>query len=303
MLTVLNPASTRRADPHMHTVVQAGELTAVIGDNEAYEGHRAGYNGVHSLSSVHCQDSLFVPGIAGLNLEHLLDGRDIADPDEYFEPRRHPMDLEQIDEYTVQLHQMATPTMKVQSLTTFALREPYYLDTEFRVVLREDVLAHDYLLCFWASYLNQPADNAIYLLGRRRDERAGEGWLRFSSPAHNDHSTVCSTGAEPELPRQLVSRDSLAFNYSELAFTRPFYYGLRGEMVYAIMFDRTESVRFTHSPTGGGQGNPAWDFQLVINHCAVDREYVMRARVVYTRWVDQDDILREYERWDPLLAE
>ena len=29
---------------------RAGDLTAVIGDNEPYEGHRAGYNGVHCLT-------------------------------------------------------------------------------------------------------------------------------------------------------------------------------------------------------------------------------------------------------------
>jgi len=29
---------------------RAGDFTAVIGDNEPYEGHRAGYNGVHCLT-------------------------------------------------------------------------------------------------------------------------------------------------------------------------------------------------------------------------------------------------------------
>ncbi len=290
----------------MHQLIEAGELSAVIGDNEPYGEHRAGYNGVHSLTSVHCADSLFVPGIAGLNLEHLLDGRDVADRDLYFEPRRHPMEFEQIDECTIQLHQMTTPVMKVQSLTTFTLREPRHLDIEFRVVLREDVLTYGYLCCFWASYIHQPEDNAMYFLGRRREETAGEGWLRFSTPEHNDHSTVCHTAAEPELtqhPAWAGSRDSLAFNYSDLAYTRPFYYGLRGQMVCAIMFDRTQGIRFTHSPSGGGTGNPAWDFQWVIARCEVDREYVMRARVVYKQWEGEDEILREYERWDPLLAE
>ncbi len=287
----------------MHASIQAGELTAIIGDNEPHGEHRAGYNGVHSLVSTHQSDNLFVPTYAGLNLEHLLDGRDMPGPELYFEPRHHPMELEHLDERTAQLHQMPTPTMRVQSLTTFTLREPHYLDFDFRVVLREPVLAHDYLCCFWASYIQQPEDNAIYFGGRRREEGAGEGWLRFATPAHNDQSTVCHVDVEPELPQALTSRDSLAFNYSELAFTRAFYYGLRSEMVYAIMFDRSDQVRFTHSPSGGGVGNPAWDFQFVIRNCEVDREYQLRARVVYKRWVDREDIRREYERWDPLLGE
>jgi len=33
-----------------HETFQVGDLTTVIGDNEAYMGHRAGYNGVHRLS-------------------------------------------------------------------------------------------------------------------------------------------------------------------------------------------------------------------------------------------------------------
>ena len=287
----------------MHVALQVGELTAVIGDNEPHGEHRAGYNGVHSLRSAHRAENLFVPAYAGLNLEHLLDGRDMPDPELYFEPRQHPMELEQIDEQTVQLHQMPTPVMRAQSLTTFTLREPYYLDFDFRVVLREPVLAYDYLCCFWASYLHQPEDSAIYFSGRGRDEEVGEGWLRFATPVHNDHSTVCYVDADPELPQDLASRDSLAFNYSELAFTRPFYYGLSGEMVYAIMFDDSRRVRFTHSPSGGGVGNPAWDFQFVIADCEVDREYQLRARVIYKPWVDREDIRREYERWDPLLGE
>ena len=47
---------------------QVGDLTAVIGDNEGYEGHRAGYNGVHRLTHRTNPRSLFT--VTGLNLEH-----------------------------------------------------------------------------------------------------------------------------------------------------------------------------------------------------------------------------------------
>ena len=52
---------------------QAGDLTAVIGDNEAYDGRRSGYNGIHRLIHKTAPDSLF--GIAGLNHEHIFDGQ------------------------------------------------------------------------------------------------------------------------------------------------------------------------------------------------------------------------------------
>ena len=291
----------------MHRTIQVGELTATVGDNAGYDGHRQGYNGLHSLASVHCAESLFVDRIAGLNLEHLLDGRDMPEPDQFFEPRRQPMELEQFGERSVQLYQAATPTLKAQSLTTFRLTPPHYVDMEFRVVVREPTLHHGYLLCFWASYIRAPQDPAIYFLGRPRDQELGEGWQRLRSPEHGVRSTVCHLGVQPELKNEMASRGCLAFSYSELAFTRPFYYGRRGRMVYAVMFDLTDEARFTHSPSGGGKSpsapNPAWDFQMVIPRCEVDQEYLMHARVVYKRWVDERDLLKEYESWDPLMVE
>ena len=63
-----------------HETFRAGDLTAVIGDNEAYQGHRAGYNGVHHLIHRTNPKSLFTG--AGLNLEHIFDG----DQDLYSRP-------------------------------------------------------------------------------------------------------------------------------------------------------------------------------------------------------------------------
>lgn len=286
----------------MRVTIAAGDLTAVIGDNEAGEGQRAGYNGVQSLTSVHRADSLFVPGIAGVNLEHLLDGRDMADPESFFEPRRVPMELERVGEQAAILHQAPTPTLQVQSMTTFTLRVPHYLDIDLRLVLRAPTLRFNYLLAFWASYIDAPEDRAMYFLGRPRAEPVGEGWQRLFSEVHNDRSTVCHAGVRPELPQEL-SRPALAYSYAPMAFTRPFFYGRRRNMVFALMFDQSDDVRLTHSPTGGGGGvNPAWDFQWVLRQPVIDQEYHLRARALYKPWVGADDVLREYESWDPLLS-
>lgn len=286
----------------MQVTVSAGDLTAVVGDNESQEGQRAGYNGVQSLVSAHCPgESLFVPGIAGINLEHLLDGRDMPDDDDYFEPRRQPMEVEQLDAQSVMLHQAATPTLGVQSMTTFALRVPHYVDLDLRLVLRRETLAHDYLLAFWASYINGPESSAMRFPGRLREEQVGEGWQSLDTPEHGTASTVAAVDSEPELPHSM-SRPSLAYSYSELAWTRPFFYGRFRKMVFALMFERGHDVRFTHSPTGGGGGNPAWDFQWVLHEPQVDREYHLRARAIYKPWESEMDIWREFERWDPLLS-
>ncbi len=286
----------------MRETISAGELTAVIGDNEAHDGQRAGYNGVQSLVSAHRPgENLFVPGIAGINLEHLLDGRDMPEPESYFEPRRHPMELEKVHEQSVILHQSATPTLRVQSMTTFTLREPHYLDIDLRVVLRDDVLQNDYLLGFWASYINAPADRSMQFLGRPRIEAVGEAWAELCTEEHGAKSTVCSADVTPGLPNSM-SRPSLAYSYSDLAYTRPFFFGRRAGMVFALMFEKGHDVRFTHSPTGGGEANPAWDFQWVLHEPQVDEEYHLRARAVYRPWEHEREIRREFEHWDPLIS-
>ncbi len=286
----------------MRETVRAGDLTAVIGNNEAHEGQRAGYNGVQSLTSVHCPDeSLFVPGIAGINLEHLLDGRDMLDSDEYFEPRRVQMELEKLDAQSVMLHQDATPTLGVQSMASFSLRVPHYIDIDLRLVLRRDTLAHDYLLAFYASYINAPEELGMHFLGRAHDEPVGEGWLELDTSRHYEASTVCSIDIAPELANEMSS-ESLAFSYSELAHTRPLFFGRRGRMVFAMMFEPGHDVRLTHSPSGGGQGNPAWDFQWVLHKPRLDEEHHLRARALYKPWENERDIMREFEHWDPLLS-
>jgi hypothetical protein len=86
---------------------QIGDLTAVIGDNEAYEGHRAGYNGVHRLTHRTNPNSLFT--VTGLNLEHIFDGdQDLrGDVKVTFEPRNAPMTFTKISDSEAELHQPA----------------------------------------------------------------------------------------------------------------------------------------------------------------------------------------------------
>ncbi len=57
-----------------HDTFQVGDLTAVIGDNQAHDKHLAGYNGIHQLTHRNAPTTLFVPTVAGLNLEHIFDG-------------------------------------------------------------------------------------------------------------------------------------------------------------------------------------------------------------------------------------
>src|SRR5262245_51878721 len=91
-----------------------GDLTAVIGDNAEKGEHRAGYNGVWSLTSKSEETNVFVPIVAGFNLEHIFDGQtQDTMPDKkdiFFEPRRAKMEFRKLSKSSAELHQPLTPT-------------------------------------------------------------------------------------------------------------------------------------------------------------------------------------------------
>ena len=68
-----------------------GDITAVIGDNDSKGEHRAGYNGIWSLTHKTEPTNVFVPIVAGMNFEHIFDGETLDFPgkgsDIFFEPR------------------------------------------------------------------------------------------------------------------------------------------------------------------------------------------------------------------------
>jgi hypothetical protein len=285
--------------------LSAGELTAVIGDNSARGEHRAGYNGVWSLQSAHQPESLFVPLFAGMNLEHVMDGRDLASEDRVFEPRRAPMELHQSSDVQAELRQPPTPSTKVESWTTFTLVPPHYLDFVFRCRATEAVLPYDYVGFFWASYIQHPEDKTIHFIGKVRSDMVERmwpawhdaQWLEFRPAFQSDRATVCWEQDDPRLPHDEETRPILYTSFSHLCYVRPFYYGLCRGMCLQYMFDRTTGIRFTNGVTGAGAHNPAWDFQWIVRPVEVGDEYTMRARAVYKPFVSREDCVSEYEAW------
>ena len=66
------------------------------------------------------------------------------------------------------------------------------------------------------------------------------------------------------------------------------------------MFERTNEegeLRFAQSPSGGGKGNPAWDFVCFRRRYEVGREFSSHARAVYRRFTAPEDAARLYEKW------
>jgi len=289
----------------------AGDLTAVVGDNSADGEHRAGYNGVWSLTSVHQPENLFVPLFAGLNLEHVMDGHDLRAQDRVFEPRRAPMELRRKSETEAELHQPPTPVTKVESWTVFRLAAPHYIDFEFRVRATAPVLNHGFLGLFWASYIRSPEDKTMHFRGKVRPDAVErlwpvweeERWLEFRPAFQCDRATVCWERDEPRLPYAPQSSPILYTSHSHLCFTQPFYYAVSRGMCFQYMFDRAPGIRFTNGVTGAGECNPAWDWQWIIRPVEIGREYAMRLRVMYKPFQSRDDCVAEYEGWRAACGE
>ena len=56
-------------------------------------------------------------------------------------------------------------------------------------------------------------------------------------------------------------------------------------------------LRFAQSPSGGGTGNPAWDFVYFQRGYEVNRNFCFRARAVLRKWKDAEEVIHLYEQW------
>ncbi|RJP32300.1 MAG: hypothetical protein C4527_06285 [Candidatus Omnitrophota bacterium] len=288
---------------------QSRELQCRIGNNTSIDEHRAGYNGIFCLTSIHQPQTLFVPAYAGLNLEHVFHSAlEIENREALFEPRLAPMAFRRVDDRTAELLQPPTPLTKVESYTTFRLRDPYYIDVEFRCVPTQDVFAEGTFGLFWASYINAPHDKSIYFVqGGSSSDRPM--WQQFCTQYHNHDSTVVfeQDSFHWNFPPSLSDR-SLFSSLSQVKYALPFYYGRVRNMVWIILFADPTGIRFSHSPSGGGRtakgddSNPAWDFQFVVPDAAVGKEYSTTFRAVYKLWESRDDVLNEYRCYQEFLT-
>lgn len=284
-----------------HDTFSVGDLTAVIGDNAAHEKHRAGYNGLWSLQHRSGTRSLFVPGIAGLNLEHIFNGDDMPEREAFFEPRTAPMSFKKLSETSAELHQPPTPTFHLESWTQFELKAPHYIDMTFTCMPTQHVFHRDWIGLFWASYINAPQDKSIYFRGGWPERDAG--WSQLCTQEHNDESTVLHVNDDQKLEFE-AGRDTLFKSFSRLRFSEPYYYGRFEKHTWAVMFDRAQEVRFAHSPSGGGTNkafdttNPAWDFQWIIPEYEVAKKYTLKIRAIFREACSRAEIQSEFKRWN-----
>lgn len=288
------PARTSLTDPGVrftspakpYAILRCGPLTAVVVDNQAVDdnvlpGHRAGYSGLGALRHERQPRNLFVPAYAGLNLEHILDGTQ-QERAVLFEPRQAPMDLRVIDERTAELYQAPTPHYRVESCQRFVLLEEGVIELTFECIPRSETWQHGYLLFFWASYIDRPESLDVHFLGRPDgDPAAPIAWVRGVTPRHGELSTHRAGDDDRRFAHVEPFPLELPFSFSRYRYAEPWYFGVCRGMAFAQLFRPLDRVRFAQSPSGGGSGCPAWDFQWLIERPVVGRCYRLVMRAVY----------------------
>ncbi len=269
-------------------------VEAVIVDNRAVDdpvlpGHREGYNGLGSLKGKGIEENLFVSTYAGLNFEHIHDGT-TQERKILFEPRFAPMQLRIIDPHTVELYQAATPHYQLESCTRYEILEDGVLQMVFECVPRAKTFENGYIGLFWANYIHQPESLDIHFKGRRAPQPNSElHWIQASPPEHGVQSMHVGCHDDRTFTHAEDFPLTLVFNRSPFHYEESWYFGICRNWAYVMMFRPSDQVRFSQSPSGGGQGNPAWDFQYLIPDYEVDKCYqmVVRAMLIPYESIDQ----------------
>lgn len=283
-MTSLTNSGVKYTLPDRHyAVLKRGPVTAVIVDNSAVNtpdcpDHKAGYNGVAVLKHARRDGNLFVPAYAGLNFEHIHDGT-LAIAREKFEPRVAPLQLRVIDGHTVELYQAPTPNFKLESCGRYRILEDGTIEYTFECIPRSKTFANGYIGLFWASYIQQPESTAISFVGRRAESKDLPALIRSISRAHGTDSTHPPAGHLPELKHAADFPLTLVYNRSPYVYSEPWFYGVNRGIALAQVFRSRDRVWFAQSPSGGGAGNPAWDFQWFVPDYKVGEAYgfTMRA--------------------------
>lgn len=288
--TLSQPATPFTRPDKPYVILSRGDVEAVIVDNSAVDDdvlpkHRAGYSGVAKLTHKKRRDNLFVPGYAGLNFEHILDGSIPSDRRTQFEPRNHPIELRVINRHTAELCQSPTFHHALESCQRYELLPDGVVQLTIEVVARKATFRNGYIGLFWASYIHQPESLDIHFKGPA-------GWIRGVTPAHGVDSTHPGLEDSRVFPHDQPFPLTLVHSLSRHRYAEPWYFGVSHGMAFVQMFRPADQVRLTQSPSGGGNGNPAWDFQFYASNYQPDRVYRFVMRAAYLPYQSPTQIER-----------
>ena len=234
-----------------------------------------------------------------------------------FTPRKDICTVHRQTDYSVIIiHQAQHSAWDMDSEMKYIFSGEYTIDMEFKVTPRQNRFPLNYVAFMWASYMNCTFDRRIYFIGSNRGK---EGWVAFGETTKDGFET--GTIAYNEMSPLPYEKDTKTLNIienKEKKFILPFYYGLvhgsgrsdceKDTMVYIMMFDQKESVRFAlwnfllNSEGKPDTHSPAWDWQFVIREPRIDEVYVYRARLVYKPFKGRNEVQEEYAKWLTIIS-
>jgi hypothetical protein len=191
------------------------------------------------------------------------------------------MELRVVDPFTAELYQKPTPHYGLESCTRYRLLDDGAIEMTFECIPRRASFKHGYVGLFWACYIHRPESLDIHFKGHPAARPAAADWVRGVTPAHGRLSTHLATGDRREFAHDPDFPLTLVYNFSQFRYAEPWYYGVSHGMALVLIFRPKDQMRLTQSPSGGGEGNPAWDFQFLIPKYEVGKRYQMVMRAVY----------------------
>jgi hypothetical protein len=296
-MTLMVGAPCASGTDRPYIVLERADVRAVIVNNRAVKDnvlpdHREGYSGVASLTRRGQERNLFVPLYAGLNYEHIHDGT-VQTRDVLYEPRRAPMEIRQADVHTAELHQPTTPHWQLESWLRYTLLEDGTIEMTLDCVPHAKTFKNGYIGLFFASYIHQPESLDIHFRGHpANDINANAKWIRGVTPEHGVCPTHLAFNDRREFPHEVDFPMTLVFNLSDYRYREPWYYGVSHDMAFVQMFRPQDQVRLSQSPSGGGNGNPAWDFQWFIPQYEVGKRYHFVMRAMYLPFESTEHITK-----------
>ena len=202
------------------------------------------------------------------------------------------MELRQVDDHTAELYQEPTPHWGLESCLRYELLPDGAIEMTLECIPRRRTFRNGYIGLFWASYIDTPGSGAIHFRGHPAEGQPTARWIEAVSPDHGVRATHLAANDRRDLRHDLNFPFSLVFNFSEYRYDEPWYFGVSHGLAYAQIFRPRDHVRLTQSPSGGGQGNPAWDFQVFIPHYEVGQRYTMIMRALYLPFHSAEQVRR-----------
>ena len=288
-----------------------GYFTGTLHNNAANRAKQgAGFN---PLSHVAFREqNIFRDDAVGLNFEHVMNGAVKDAGICMFTPRLDTCSILRHGDFSASIvHDAQESSWNIDSEMRYAFSGENCIDLIFKVTPREDRFPLGYIAFMWASYMNSAIDRRIHFWGRDGQQ---ERWVTFGEETAEDfeRGTIACSGVR-DLAYENGTKTLNIIEHPDKKFVLPFYYGLVNgsgredsqddPMVYIMMFDQRESIRFAMwNFIENAQGVPdthcpAWDWQYVIRNPQIDQEYGYRARVIYKPFAGRADVKTEYENW------